>query len=218
MKILIAELGVPDATTQFRRRLSAVADEIDVVVATRDPLPSLEGYHGLLLTGSGSSVYAPEPWMAPLAGWALQGAADGVGVLGVCFGHQLLGWRLGGRVAKNERGPEHGTASVELTEAGMVDPLFHGLPRQLAVQQVHGDHLVEPPTATGTVRLAESEHTPWQAFRWHNVVGVQFHPEVDRNLLIEIIGDAPATHPCEDAPESERVLHNWARTLGDPRG
>jgi len=49
-------------------------------------------------------------------------------VLGVCFGHQLLGWALGDVVERNPAGPECGVRTVTLTAAGVADPLFAGLP------------------------------------------------------------------------------------------
>src|SRR5262245_32612260 len=87
----------------------------------------LGAYAGVLLSGSPQSLTEPEPWMAEVA--ELVHAADrrGIPVLGVCFGHQLMGWAYGGRVVRNPRGWELGTVDVRLTEQGRTDPLFSGL-------------------------------------------------------------------------------------------
>jgi GMP synthase (glutamine-hydrolysing) len=152
--------------------------------------------------------------MERLADWALAAADSGRPVLGVCFGHQLLGWALGGTVEKNVKGRERGTCFVDLTDDGALDLLFRDLPRRFEVQQTHGDHLAAPPTAPGTVRLAGNDHTPWQAFRCRNITGVQFHPEIDRELLAKLVKREGAEADVRDALLQERVLANWVRTLG----
>ena len=99
-------------------------------------------------------------------------------VLAVCFGHQLAGEALGGRVEINPAGPEYGTIEVALTTAGKTDPLFIGIPPIFHVQSTHRDSLIQSPDA---VLLASTPNTKWQAFRWGGYLrAVQFHPETSR--------------------------------------
>ncbi len=213
MKVLVVELGEPETTRRFRLLLGQSGVEVDRVLGKSDP-PVAADYDGIVLGGSPHGVYEREPWMKRLADWALDAAGAGKPILGVCFGHQLLGWALGATVEKNVRGPERGTHFVDLTEEGTRDPLFQDLPRRFEVQQIHGDHLAAPPTAAGSVRLASSEHTPWQAFRCGNITGVQFHPEIDRPLLATLVEREGGEADVRDAPLQERVIANWARTIG----
>jgi GMP synthase (glutamine-hydrolysing) len=215
VKILVVDLGVPAAIAGFRKHLTGAGHTAEAIEATArsEPLPPARRWDGIVLSGSHASVYEPEPWMGRVADWAFEAAMAGTGILGVCFGHQLMGWRLGGTVAAHPAGPECGTGWVDLTPAGLRDPVFSGIAPRLRVQQAHGDHLVVAPTAEGTQALATSEHTPLQAFRWRNVVGVQFHPEVDPILLGTLLAAEGWSGECGDAREAERVIVNWAAQL-----
>lgn len=111
-------------------------------------------------------------------------------VLGICLGGQILADAVGGKVSVGARG-EKGCHSVELTRAGMDDPLFHGLPKRFVTFQWHQDSFEFPPEA---VHLASSGQCPFQAQRWgKNAYGIQFHPEIDPAILktwIDAEGDS----------------------------
>jgi GMP synthase (glutamine-hydrolysing) B subunit/GMP synthase (glutamine-hydrolysing) A subunit len=99
----------------------------------------------------------------------------GVPVLGICYGLQVIGQFLGGRV---ERGlqREYGKGTLEVTDAAC--PLFRGLPRRLQVWNSHGDRLTRLPR--GFKAVAVTDNSPYAAIehRAQKIFGVQFHPEV----------------------------------------
>ncbi|MEI6438022.1 MAG: type 1 glutamine amidotransferase [Candidatus Omnitrophota bacterium] len=101
--------------------------------------------------------------------------AEGVPVLGICLGAQLLAKASGGKVVRSPR-KEIGWFTVDLTAEGKKDPLFAGLPDPLEVYQWHGDMCAPP---DGAVLLASSEACPVQAFRYGaKAYGLQFHSEI----------------------------------------
>ncbi|MBP7142595.1 MAG: glutamine-hydrolyzing GMP synthase [Opitutaceae bacterium] len=128
-----------------------------------------EGVIGIVLSGGPSSVFAPK---APLPDPAIFGL--GVPVLGICYGIQLMGKLLGGKVAKGER-REYGHGNLRVTKPGR---LFSKLPRKLKVWNSHGDKLIALPP--GFVAIGSTENSSFAAIedRRRNFFGIQFHPEV----------------------------------------
>lgn len=174
------------------------------------PLPDPSPYGGVLVTGSPLSVRDEAPWMAALGRWMLRTADQGVPVLAVCFGHQVLGEALGGRVGPNPAGREVGTVSIDATPAGLADPLFAGLGPRFEVQATHGDSLVRAPTDPRVVRLGGNANTDWQAFAvGERLRAVQFHPELPGHVLAALLenrGQRGHTVPC---PAGAQILQNW---------
>ncbi|MDT5266467.1 MAG: hypothetical protein QOI90_3093 [Mycobacterium sp.] len=111
-----------------------------------------------------------ETWVADEM--ALVRAADdaGVGVLGVCFGGQLVAQAFGGAVRRSAD-PEIGWHQVSTDAPDLVPggPWF----------QWHFDRFDVPP---GAVELARNGRAA-QAFVIGHSLGLQFHPELDGPLL-----------------------------------
>jgi GMP synthase (glutamine-hydrolysing) len=181
-------------------------------------------YDAMVITGSPRSLASPEPWMDDAAATVRRAAEVGVPVLGVCFGHQLIGYAFGGQVQRNPHGWEVGTVEIQLTDEGLGDPLFRGLHTRLRVNQSHQDVV----TSLGEARrLAGGEHTSNQAIAiGAHVRGVQFHPEMDgavvRRLIQhrrQLLHDDPQRRESVDdmlartvdTPDAEAVLRNFLR-------
>ncbi len=100
--------------------------------------------------------------------------AGGKPILGVCCGGQMLSKLLGGEVVRSPI-KEVGGYTVELTDAGMRDPLFAGFAPSFSVFHWHSDMFTVPP---GGEQLASGDPCPIQAFAKGLVRGVIFHLEV----------------------------------------
>lgn len=168
-------------------------------------------WDAIWMTGSPHSVRRLEPWMRSAGEFMREAAEQGVPVLGVCFGHQLLGWAYGARVVKNPLGREIGTVDITLTEAGLRDPLMRGIEPQAAVQTTHEDLLEALPE--GATLLAENGCARVQAMGiGDHVRGVQFHPEIDAAGMRAMI-EARSASLEEAAVERGEAPGTRVRTL-----
>lgn len=186
-KIDTLEYVAGDYEHWIARGMGLDEDDCMVVdVAAGEALPELEGIAGVVVTGSGSMVTEAEPWMVESAAWLREAVMAKLPVLGICFGHQLLAWALGGEVDYNPRGVEVGTVHIELTDRGVGDPLLSVLPTEFDAQLSHSQSVIHLPT--GARLLASSEMEPNQAFTWgEHAWGIQFHPEFDSAVIPHFI-------------------------------
>jgi len=153
------------------------ADEAVVSNVERgDPLPRHEGFAGVIVSGSAAMVTDRADWSERSADWLRETVHEGVPVLGICYGHQLLAHALGGQVDYNPAGRESGTVHIDLHPHAQEDPLFSVLPAKFAAHATHVQTVVRAPD--GATVLARSEQDQCHAFRWRDHAwGVQFHPE-----------------------------------------
>ncbi len=144
----------------------------------------------IVIGGSGdhsvTQEYAFMPWLEEMVRQAVDSRMP---LFGICWGHHMLARSLGGRVITDPTSEEIGTRAIELTAAGLRDPLFSGLPGRFPANLVHHDSVVLPPP--GFRELATSEACRFQAMRLDGlpVYGTQFHGEmtareVRRRLLM----------------------------------
>ena len=147
-----------------------------------DPVPARLADDALLVLGGGMGVYEADrhPHLREEMSLLQAAVRDGLPVLGICLGSQLLAAALGARVAKAPR-KEIGWFDVDLLPGAADDELFAGAPASFAAFHWHGDAFALPDQA---VPLAATAMTPLQAFRaGSRAWGVQFHLETDRQVL-----------------------------------
>jgi len=128
-----------------------------------------DGVIGIILSGGPSSVFAKGAPMPDRAIFTL-----GVPVLGICYGLQLMGRLLGGRVGRSAR-REYGHGILSVKKPGR---LFDGLPKKLRVWNSHGDRLVRLPAGFAAIGTTENSEFAAIEDRRRNFYGIQFHPEV----------------------------------------
>ena len=125
---------------------------------------------GLILTGGPNSVYEEN---APGCGKEL--FELGIPVLGICYGSQLMAFRLGGLV-RTAPVSEYGRTGLVIDAAE--SRLFAGVPGHTSCWMSHTDYIAEVPE--GFRVTAHTEHCPVAAMEdpEKNLYAVQFHPEV----------------------------------------
>ena len=127
------------------------------------------GYKGVILSGGPQSVHGDDSLKCDAGVFDL-----GIPVLGLCYGHQIIGHMLGGRV---ERGQvrEYGNAVVRVLRQ---DGIFEGLGNDENVWMSHFDQVTAMPE--GFELIAETKDCPIAAMQdvGRGFYGIQFHPEV----------------------------------------
>lgn len=136
-------------------------------------------YCGIIVSGSPARLHDQEDWMLRTEEALREAHEREVPILGICFGHQLLGEALGGKVAPNPNGREIGT--VQLTH-GSEDPLLDALTSEPIVVMTHLDSVIEKPPGATIIRSTSLD--PHAALRFSETTwGVQFHPEMDAEIV-----------------------------------
>jgi GMP synthase-like glutamine amidotransferase len=98
-------------------------------------------------------------------------------VLGICLGSQLIAKTFGAKVykgTKKEIGFYHDLMISNNSK------LFHGFKNPFSVFHWHGDTFDLP---VGATRLALSKNYPNQAFQYKSAIGLQFHLEVNEQMV-----------------------------------
>lgn len=175
-------------------------------------LPDPRSVDGVIITGSASTVAHHEPWSVRAGEWLREVAAASIPMLGVCYGHQLIGDVFGGEVGLNPNGREIGILEVNLTDAGQSDPLFEGADSPLWLSLTHNDAVNSPPP--GAVVLAYNDHTPVQAFAiGDNIRAVQFHPEWEVDAMRFLINERRDAIDSESgAGHAQRLIDSLPTT------
>jgi GMP synthase (glutamine-hydrolysing) len=188
----------------------AVADlPVRRVRTWQDDLSGLRAadYSGIAALGGNAHAWAEEdyPFLRLERRLLAEAVAEGVPVLGICLGAQVLARALGAEVRTAE---EHETGWLEITPtAGAgADPLLGHLDGPAGVFQWHSDTFGLPHGAT---LLATSAVIANQAFRLGNAWGVQFHPEVDYATFASWVVNHPGA--CEHYGIDEDALHEEVR-------
>ncbi len=139
-------------------------------------------YQAVIVMGGPMGVYdeAEYPFLRDEHLFLTRVLGQGVPLLGICLGSQLLAKALGARVYRNPQ-KEIGWYTVDLTPAGAADPLFAGLTSPVPVFQWHGDTFDLP---AGATPLASSPLCMNQAFRYGDrVYGLLFHLELTPDVI-----------------------------------
>src|SRR5579883_1006249 len=163
--ILVLDFG--GQYTQLIGRRIREANVYTEIVPFNTPLEKIKAQQpkGIVLSGGPASVYETG---APISDPGI--LKLGVPVLGICYGMQLIGKEMGGRVEPATQ-REYGSRELDSVQGSCL------IENQRRVWMSHGDRILEPPpgfsvTARTHNTIAAMENPDRKVF------GVQFHPEV----------------------------------------
>lgn len=147
-----------------------------------ESLPQFDQIGGAILSGSWAMVTDHAEWSERSAAWVRAALEAQLPLLGVCYGHQLMAYALGGKVADNPNGWERGLLPVVCDAAARRDNLLAALPERFSVWLSHRQSVLVPPPQAQV--LAASEKDGCQILRYSpQALSVQFHPEFSRRIM-----------------------------------
>ncbi|MGK2905196.1 MAG: glutamine amidotransferase [Desulfuromonadales bacterium] len=212
------------------RGLCIPQDKICVINASHgEVLPDPGACRGVVITGSHSMVTDNLPWSLAIESWIPSLVQAEVPLLGICYGHQLLGRAMGGHVGFHPCGQEVGTFVVRKHLKHNNDPLLGKLPQQFTAHTTHAQSVLSLPP--GAVLLAENDFEPHHAFRLGGCAwGVQFHPEFDSHIMRDYImaqtdrltrdgQDVNALlQALQETPDANGILATFAQLASEGEG
>ncbi|EXU76181.1 glutamine amidotransferase [Erwinia mallotivora] len=192
LPLAIIQLEVPpDAVKtltgdQYHWFVAALGLQPDEYIVVRpdlgDALPDPACVAAAVLTGSWAMVTDHADWSERTAAWIRSAVEHSLPLLGVCYGHQLMAYALGGQVADNPRGWEGGLQQLVADAACRQDPLLAPLPEQFTAWLSHRQSVLRAPQ--GAQVLAKSALDDCQIIRYSpSALSFQFHPEFTAEIM-----------------------------------
>lgn len=170
--ILIIDFG-SQTTHLIGRRIRemgvdvAIVNPKDGLLKTRELKPS-----GIILSGGPSSVYGNDPLLIEKEIFDLE-----IPVLGICYGLQIMGQLLGGKVNPGKK-KEYGPTQFTLKKDNKLFTGWENRNREFTVWMSHFDEVVEPPKGGEVVGSTTTVPVAAFADEKRKLYGIQFHPEV----------------------------------------
>lgn len=150
------------------------------LISSKTPLAEIKERNpiGIILTGGPNSVYDEDSMSISDEIFNL-----GIPVLGICYGHQLMTHKLGGKV-KTGTIKEYGKADIDFDTSSTI---FQNLEAKSTVWMSHQDEVVEVPEGFSVVASTRDCKVAAMENNERKLYGLQFHPEVKHSVLGEEI-------------------------------
>lgn len=123
---------------------------------------------GIILSGGPSSVYEED---APVPDEKIFDL--GMPLLGICYGHQLIVDRYGGKVKRANK--EYGSSNLTVDDGGSI---LGGVGASIRAWMSHGDEAEQVPKGFRVIGHTDSARAAAIASQDGRTYGIQFHPEV----------------------------------------
>lgn len=190
--ILIIDFG-SQTTHLIGRRIREMGVKVEIIIPG-EALRKIKEVNprGIILSGGPSSVYAKDGLLIDKRIFGL-----GIPVLGICYGLEVMGHLLGGKVAPGKK-REYGSAQFTLKKESALFADFEK--KEFTVWMSHFDQVIRSPAGTSIIGSTPTVAVAAFADEKKKLYGIMFHPEVHhtsfgreilKNFVINICGEKP---------------------------
>jgi GMP synthase (glutamine-hydrolysing) len=214
--IIIIDFG-SQTTHLIGRRIRdlGVASEI---VLPKNSMSAIKKYRpqGIILSGGPASVFGKDALLVDKVIFGL-----GIPVLGICYGLEVLGQMLGGKVAPGKK-KEYGPADFSLQKKCELFANWRNNKKNFKVWMSHFDQVIEPPKGSAVVGSTPAVRVAAFADEKKKIYGIMFHPEVHhteygqdilRNFVVKICGE----NPLLGNKKIEEIKQYLKKEIGDSK-
>jgi GMP synthase-like glutamine amidotransferase len=156
--------------------LSSDGFDITSINAKHEIIPNKK-FSLVVILGAPESANDDLPYLRAEQQLIKNSVEKNIPVLGICLGSQLIAKTFG---AKIYSGPKKEIGFYNDLKISSDSTFFSGFQNPFTVFHWHGDTFDLP---QGALRLASSEHYPNQAFQYKSAIGLQFHLEVNEEMV-----------------------------------
>ncbi len=192
--IVIIDFG-SQTTHLIGRRIRDLGVKSEIILP-QDAFKSIKKFspRGIILSGGPASVFGKDALLVDKAIFEL-----GIPVLGICYGLEVLGQMLGGKVAPGEK-KEYGPTSFSLKKECSLFANWGKNKKDFKVWMSHFDQVIEPPKGSVVVGSTPAVKIAAFADEKKKIYGIMFHPEVHHtqygqeilnNFVVKICGENP---------------------------
>ncbi|CAO2815764.1 unnamed protein product [Amaranthus hypochondriacus] len=173
----------------FVRMLGEEGESWDVFKVAQNEFPNekeIENYDGFVITGSCSDAHSNHLWIIRLLNLLITLDSFNKKVLGICFGHQILGRSLGGKIGRASTGWDIGLRTIRFSPSSNKLLTAHKIPAMLNIIECHQDEVLELPPKVEVI--GRSNKTSIEMFKYgDHMMGIQGHPEYNKDILLHLI-------------------------------
>jgi GMP synthase-like glutamine amidotransferase len=175
-KVLVLQNSKIESIGTLGNLLESDGFRLQTVYAKNEKIPT-DDFSLLIILGAAESANDNLSYLLDEQKLIRKSVEKKIPVLGVCLGSQLIAKSFGAKVFPGSKKEIGFFNDIEIDNNSK---LFSGISSPMTVFHWHEDTFTLPDNST---RIAHSKNYPNQAFQLESAVALQFHLEVDKDLV-----------------------------------